>query len=647
MSGPGARRHGVVLVPSPARKGKHVKTLMVVTMAVAFAAGALHLEAAEQPPPTPAEEQPEVLTQGPMHEAFAEPVDLQAQEGLAAPTQPPPDILEKPPADRPAGRRFVWVPGYWAWDPQRQGYVWLSGCWRAAPPNRYWLPGYWSGTDGGWEWVPGFWAPVANVQEIEYLPAPPSIDDVQPPGPPPSSDHDWVPPCWYWHQGRYAWRAGYWLAAQADWVWVPSHYVCAPRGYVFVAGHWDYTLTRRGVLFAPVYFPRAVYARPGFSYSLSVVVDLGMLQFSLFTCPRYSHFFFGDYYDEVNIGFGIFPRFECERRFTWYDPIYVHDRWRHRRIKPGWEAYERREYDRRRVDRDLRPPRTYREMEVRQARMPESQRRSLQVAAPLTRVVEERRSPLKFERIKTDERQRLSAEAGSVRRFGAERRNWESVSPGSKSAQPPAERRRSLTPPDGQGEPVTPPAGREGGATLRGAERGPGTPSTERERPVMPSPEGRDKVTPSEGRDRTVTPSPEGRKQVAPPAERQRPAAPSPERRDMVTPSVGRERPVTPSPEQRGLATPRAAERSPAGPSTDRGPSFAPPRGGQLTAPERVKIPEPPVSDNRGAMRIFRKGPPARPADEQRTEVRSAPRSSGAPGNRDTQRSRDTSRDRR
>jgi DNA-binding NtrC family response regulator len=64
--------------------------------------------------------------------------------------------------------------------------------------------------------------------------------------------------------------------AQADWVWVPSHYVWATRGYVFVPGHWDYSLARRGVLFAPVYFPRPVYELAGFSYALSVVVDIAM-----------------------------------------------------------------------------------------------------------------------------------------------------------------------------------------------------------------------------------------------------------------------------------------------------------------------------------------------------------------------------------
>jgi hypothetical protein len=141
--------------------------------------------------------------------------------------------------------------------------------------------------------------------------------------------------------------------AQADWVWVPSNNVWTPRGYVFANGHWDYALGRRGVLFAPVYFPRRIYQRPRFSYALSIAVNIGNLEFGLFTRPRYSHYYFGDYYDSVYIGIGIFPWYEVERRHTWYDPIYVHDRWRHRKDEPRWEEHERQQYYRRRAGRAL------------------------------------------------------------------------------------------------------------------------------------------------------------------------------------------------------------------------------------------------------------------------------------------------------
>lgn len=188
----------------------------------------------ESPPPMPTEEQPEVLTRGPVHEAFAEPVNLQPQPGLVTPIQPPANIVENPPASRPAGSQFVWVPGYWAWDSDQNGYIWISGCWRAAPPNMYWVSGYWSKAPQGWQWVPGFWMPVASTGQIQYLPAPPAIDETQPAVVEPYLDSIWVPSCWYWYQGQYVHRPGYWLKARADWIWMPSHYVWTPRGYMYL-----------------------------------------------------------------------------------------------------------------------------------------------------------------------------------------------------------------------------------------------------------------------------------------------------------------------------------------------------------------------------------------------------------------------------
>jgi len=480
---------------------------------------------------------------------------------MVAPTQPPANITENPPSDRPVGDQYVWVPGYWAWDSDRNGYIWVSGCWRAAPPSRYWVPGYWSKTDQGWEWVPGFWASTSNVQQIEYLPPPPVIADVAPPGPPPTDDNIWVPPCWYWYQGNYVWRAGYWLVAQDGWVWAPSHYVCTPRGYVFVGGHWDYSLRRRGVLFAPVYFPRHYYERPGFSYSLSVAVDIGNLEFGLFTCPRYSHYYFGDYYDNIYIGIGIFPWYECRTRHFWYDPIYEHDRWRHHKVDRDWDEHERHEYDRRRDDKDLRTPRTYRGMEQRIDKMPEARRKDIRIAEPIDKVVADKKSPMKFESIKADARQKLSKDSTDLRKFGDDRSKWESSPAPKKSGQPNIERRGPATQPTERKESVTPP--------------------TERKGPVSPPTEHKE----------SATPSPQQKEQ----------AAPSPERR-----------------------------------------SRGPQRDDNVTQPDQVKIPSPPIAGKREGF--FSKTSPSQPADEHKTDTKRTPRSDNSPKN--TSKGDDSSKDR-
>lgn len=393
------------------------------------------LQDAGTPPVLPAQEYPEVLSRGPVHEAFAAPIDLQIQQGFMAPNRPPPNIEEVPPAERPQGGQFAWIPGYWSWDADSTGYIWVSACWRVAPPRMSWVPGYWYQVPGGWRWVAGFWAP-GSVQEIEYLPEPPALAVEVPISSAPSPNMIWVPACMYWAHGRYLLRAGYWLAAQPDWVWVPSHYIWTPRGYIFAAGHWDYALERRGVVFAPVYFPPSYQGRSNYSYSPSIVIDVGMLRVSLFVYPLYHHYFFGDYYDDAYLKIGIYPRMTSQKHQTWYDPVYVHDRWQHQQSDPRWEQHERETYHQAYQNKAMRPPRTYHEQEARLASLPAPERQALQVTRSITVVAASRTSQVKFEPISTDTRQKISRQATAVRTFGEDRTRWESPAPKPATAQP-------------------------------------------------------------------------------------------------------------------------------------------------------------------------------------------------------------------
>jgi|GEM_PF-592390 len=399
-----------------------MKTSVVIALAVSISIFPMYTNALAQFGP----DQPEVLTRGAVHEAFAEPVNFQVEAGLIVQSQPPEFIQEVPPIQRPVGGNYVWIPGYWAWEPDRNNYIWTSACWRIAPPNCSWVPGYWIQVSGGWQWVAGFWT-AGDIRDIQYLPPPPSYIYQGPPGPPPSPDNIWVPPVPYWQTDHYTVRPGYWLPANPDWIWIPSSYIWTPRGYVFIEGRWDYPLEHRGVLFAPVYFPPSIYGRRGYSYTPSIVVDIGLLRVNLFTYPRYCHYYFGDYYDASYISIGIFPRYEFEHRHSWYDPIYTHERWRHRDDR-RWEENYRRDYERRRSDRDLRPPRTYREIESRRAdtRLPQEQRRNFQIAQPLTAVASSREAPVRFQQIDNTEQQNIAKRSGSVQSFTQDRSKYES-----------------------------------------------------------------------------------------------------------------------------------------------------------------------------------------------------------------------------
>lgn len=395
----------------------------------------------ESTPPVPAQEQPEVLTRGPVHEAFAEPVTLQADEGLVTVKQPPVVISEILPAEKPVGANLVWVPGYWSWDGDRDNYIWVSGCWRTAPPKMSWVPGYWTRVSVGWKWVSGFWMQSGN-NEIVYLKEPPAPVEIEPAGPPPTEYSIWVPGCWYWTNGRYVLRSGYWLQGQAGWVWTPSHYVWTPRGYVFTSGHWDYSIERRGVLYAPVYFPSSVvYTRPGYRYSLGITVDLGLLNVNLFCYPRYSHYYFGDYYDDAFIRVGIFPCFESVRRHIWYDPIYQYDRWHSK--DPRWDEHARHDYEARRSDRDLRPPRNYHEQESRMSKIPENQRDKFQIVRSGNSVSQSKSTSRKFEQADNDTRQKFTKQSNDVQNYREERRQWESTEMNSKGAGTSGERSKA------------------------------------------------------------------------------------------------------------------------------------------------------------------------------------------------------------
>ncbi len=312
------------------------------------------LIAANQPPPL--QDDIQVLASGPIHEAFAEAVVFDPEPGIVTAKQPPPDIEEIPPSQKPEGD-VEWIPGYWAWDDERGDYIWISGIWRVPPPGRQWVPGYWNPVRNGHQWVSGYWA-IDSEGSAEYLPEPPATVEVGPSSRAPSSDFIWIPGCWVWHYGRYAWRPGYWSRVNPDWVWVPAHYIWTPRGYIYSSGYWDYTIVRRGILFAPVILPPRVFIGFHFVFTPGFVIHVSVFDDALFLRPRYRHYYYGDYYAAHYYHMGIYPWFSLHSRRVAYDPIYVRQRWHHRHDY-SWERRLETTFQERRNREELRPPRRY------------------------------------------------------------------------------------------------------------------------------------------------------------------------------------------------------------------------------------------------------------------------------------------------
>ncbi len=310
-----------------------------------------------QPAPPAAQEGVEVMARGPVHEAFAEPTEVRPQASPLVTKEPPPPIQELPPEQRPEGENVQWIPGYWAWDPDQNDYLWVSGLWRTPPPGRQWMPGHWQDVEGGWHWVAGFWAP-ADQQDLQYVPMPPPSVDQGPSGPAPDDDSTYVPGCWVYRQSRFLWRPGFWTGYRPGWVWMPAHYIWTPSGCLFVEGYWDHPFEARGLLFAPVRLAARLLGRQRWAFTPNYVVQPDFLIGALFVNPSACHYYFGDYFDQRYTRAGFVPWIDYRIGRSVYDPNFNYYRLGFAN-QGGWERGLRNLYQARFQGEIARPPRTW------------------------------------------------------------------------------------------------------------------------------------------------------------------------------------------------------------------------------------------------------------------------------------------------
>ena len=311
--------------------------------------------------PAPADPNVEVMTRGPVHEAYAVPVSAGQTAGVIVPKQPANPIEEVPPDMKPEGQNSTWIPGYWSWDDERRDFIWVSGVWRVPPPGFQWMPGYWQDVQGqGFQRISGYWMPAQAPRNNLSSPAAAKRRGRAHQQSLRATNYFWVPGNWQWRGDRYVWQPGYWTAYQADWIWVPATYCWSPRGWVYVPGYWDYPLARRGLVFSPVYFagPVAVY-RP------AICLDAGVFSVSLFCRPAYGHYYFGDYYDDRYVALGIRPYFYYNSARVGYDPLFGYYRWYHvdRMGEREWDRHLVGWHDYYRGHPDMRPPHTWAEQQ--------------------------------------------------------------------------------------------------------------------------------------------------------------------------------------------------------------------------------------------------------------------------------------------
>ena len=364
----------------------------------------------------------EVLTRGPVHEAFAGTISYDPTPGIIVNQAPPTLIEEVPPEQRLEGENVTWIPGYWAWDEDQSDFLWVSGIWRNLPPGREWVPGYWSEQEARHQWTSGYWEDAENT-EVSYLPEPPRSVESGPSIEATSNDQTWIPGNWSWRENRYAWRAGYWVGARENWSWTPAYYRWTHRGYVYVDGYWDYPVARRGVVFAPVHFQREYISRPDFYYSPMTVISLSVFTNHLFLRPNYGHYYFGDYYEPRYRDQGYFASYSYNSGRRGYDPIYAYDRWENRNDR-GWGRQRQEYFEHRRDNRDARPPRNWEALSRRS--QADRDRGDYGVADRFDRVVDSRAGGRqRFQAVNKQEREGFVSQRQEIRKFGKEREQLE------------------------------------------------------------------------------------------------------------------------------------------------------------------------------------------------------------------------------
>src|SRR5262249_35332423 len=102
------------------RLSMNVRWIAIILVALGLAVGLPWSGTARDDRDAGPEQGVEVLARGPVHEAYAEPVESRPQQSLVVNKQPPEAIDEVPPDQKPEGEDVVWIPGYWGWDEGQQ-----------------------------------------------------------------------------------------------------------------------------------------------------------------------------------------------------------------------------------------------------------------------------------------------------------------------------------------------------------------------------------------------------------------------------------------------------------------------------------------------------------------------------------------------
>jgi len=162
-----------------------------------------------------------------------------------------------------------------------------------------------------------------------------------------------------------------------------------------------------------------------FSFSPGFVIDLNIFDDALFLRPRYSHYYYGNYYAPRYYRKGIYPWFSLHARRVVYDPIYAHQRWNHRNDHE-WEKHLQTRFHERRKQEGLQPPRSFDHRTGPDKAGGSSRPERIDVAIPLDRAGKSKTSSAyRFKPLSEKERREFSQREKEVRTYQRERQSRE------------------------------------------------------------------------------------------------------------------------------------------------------------------------------------------------------------------------------
>ena len=289
----------------------------------------------------------ELLTRGPLHEAFAQPVVFEPSQAPRAPEAVPAPLHEVLPAFKPQGA-VVWIAGYWAWNDVNDSWTWVTGTWRVPPAGKHWVSGYWTDSNDRRDWIAvgvGL-LDSGSGQQVDLRASPAE-------GKAPAARSSIGP-------GRV-------LAARV--LDFRKRSVCLARrigdahparsivGSVSVpldSGRVRFcrqllglpVCSRRGWLFDPVGLTNSDSDTSKLSFGPSTLLNVDNVALELFARPKQSAYYFGDYFGASHVRHGIHAWYRYAQ--TAYDPIYTYQSWQYGRQNPGITAaiFSRRSADR-------------------------------------------------------------------------------------------------------------------------------------------------------------------------------------------------------------------------------------------------------------------------------------------------------------